>query len=173
MFKYIKFYFSLDKELWNWETFYLGLEDLIFSSLEKTYSITIAAVKSIYGIQFKDKIDKDTIKELTYSEDGKTIEERLKEHWDNSINRKDCVSYFYNRLVLIVDTETLYASNHIIHGKLNKYATHVEIFGSPECEKEEGKCEYYISKGKIPIEDLKELPPYHPDCECGVIYYID
>ena len=173
MFKYIKFYFSLDKELWNWETFYLGLEDLIFSSLEKTYSITIAAVKSIYGIQFNDKIDKDTLKKLTYSKDGKTIEERLKEHWDNSINRKDCTSYFYNRLVLIVDTETLYASNHIIHGKLNKYATHVEILGSPECEKEEGMCEYYISKGKIPIEDLDELPPYHPDCECEVIYYID
>ena len=175
IFIYIKEYFTtIDKSLWNWEIFYLGLEQLIFASLEETYSITAAAVKSIYGIQFKDIIDQDTLKELTYSEDGKTLEERLKEHWDNAIKRDDPALYFYNRVVLIMDTETLYASNHVIHGKLKRYATHVEIAGSPECDSEDGgMCEYYISKGKIPIEELDELPPYHPDCECEVIYYID
>lgn len=175
IFIYIKEYFTtIDKSLWNWEIFYLGLEQLIFASLEETYSITAEAVKSIYGIQFKDKIDQDTLKELTYSKDGKTLEERLKEHWDNAIKRDNPTLYFYNRVVLIMDTETLYASNHVIHGKLKRYATHVEIAGSPECDSEDGgMCEYYISKGKIPIEELDELPPYHPDCECEVIYYID
>ena len=174
IFIYIKEYFTKDKSLWNWEEFYFGLEQLIFASLEETYSITAAAVKSIYGIQFKDKIDQDTLKELTYSKDGKTLEERLKEHWDNAIKRDNPALYFYNRVVLIMDTETLYASNHVIHGKLKRYATHVEIAGSPECDSEDGgMCEYYISKGKIPIEELDELPPYHPDCECEVIYYID
>ena len=174
IFIYIKEYFARDKSRWNWEEFYLGLEQLIFKALEETYSITAAAVKSIYGIQFKDIIDQDTLKELTYSEDGKTLEERLKEHWDNAIKRDDPALYFYNRVVLIMDTETLYASNHVIHGKLKRYATHVEIVGSPECDSEDGgMCEYYISKGKIPIEELDELPPYHPDCECEVIYYID
>lgn len=175
IFIYIKEYFTtIDKSLWNWEEFYFGLEQLIFASLEETYSITAAAVKSIYGIQFKDKIDQDTLKELTYSKDGKTLEERLKEHWDNAIKRDNPTLYFYNRVVLIMDTETLYASNHVIHGKLKRYATHVEIAGSPECDSEDGgMCEYYISKGKIPIEELDELPPYHPDCECEVIYYID
>ena len=174
IFIYIKEYFTKDRFLWNWEEFYPKLEELIFKSLEKTYSITAAAVKSIYGIQFKDIIDQDTLKELTYSEDGKTLEERLKEHWDNAIKRDDPALYFYNRVVLIMDTETLYASNHVIHGKLKRYATHVEIAGSPECDSEDGgMCEYYISKGKIPIEELDELPPYHPDCECEVIYYID
>lgn len=174
IFIYIKEYFTKDKSLWNWEEFYFGLEQLIFASLEETYSITAAAVKSIYGIQFKDKIDQDTLKELTYSKDGKTLEERLKEHWDNAIKRDNPALYFYNRVVLIMDTETLYASNHVIHGKLKRYATHVEVAGSPECDSEDGgMCEYYISKGKIPIEELDELPPYHPDCECEVIYYID
>ena len=175
IFIYIKEYFTtIDKSLWNWEIFYLGLEQLIFKALEETYSITAAAVKSIYGIQFKDIIDQDTLKELTYSEDGKTLEERLKEHWDNAIKRDDPTLYFYNRVVLIMDTETLYASNHVIHGKLKRYTTHVEVAGSPECDSEDGgMCEYYISKGKMPIEELDELPPYHPDCECEVIYYID
>lgn len=174
IFKYIKAYFSLDESLWNWETFYQGLEDLIFNSLTETYSITAAAVKSIYGIQFKDKIDRDTLKDLTYSKDGKTLEDRFKKHWDNAVNRDNPALYFYNRTVLIMDTETLYASNHVIHGKLKKYATYIEVIGSPECDDEEGgMCEYYVSKGKMPIEELDELPPYHPDCECEVIYYID
>lgn len=174
IYKYIKTYFSLDKSLWNWENFYQGLEDLIFNSLTETYSITAAAVKSIYGIQFKDKIDRDTLKDLTYSKDGKTLEDRFKQHWNNAINRDTPTLYFYNRTVLIMDTETLYASNHVIHGKLKKYATYVEVIGSPECDNEDGgMCEYYVSKGKMPIEELDELPPYHPDCECEVIYYID
>ena len=174
IFKYIKAYFYLDESLWNWETFYQGLEDLIFNSLTETYSITAAAVKSIYGIQFKDKIDRDTLKDLTYSKDGKTLEERMHKHFDEAIKRDNPALYFYNRTVLVMDTETLYASNHVIHGKLKKYAAHVEVIGSPECDDEEGgMCEYYVSKGKMPIEELDELPPYHPDCECEVIYYID
>ena len=174
MFKYIKTYFSLDKSVWDWDTFYKGLEDLIFNSLTETYSITAAAIKSIYRIQFKETIDRDTLKELTYSKDGKTLEERMKNHWDNAINRDNPALYFYNRTVLVMDTETLYASNHVIHGKLKKYATYIEVVGSPECDNEDGgMCEYYVSKGKMPIEELDELPPYHPDCECEVIYYID
>ena len=174
IFKYIKTYFSLDKQLWDWEDFYEGLEVLIFNSLTETYAITAAAVKSIYGIQFKDKIDRDTLEKLTYSEDGKTLEERMKIHWNEAIKRNNPALYFYNRTVLVMDTETLYASNHIIHGKLKKYATHVEFINTNEdfCLEHE-QCEYWGSKGKISIEELSELPPYHPDCECEVIYYID
>jgi hypothetical protein len=73
-----------------------------------------------------------------------------------------------------MDTETLYASNHVIHGKLKKYATHAEVFNGNDdiCEQHE-ECEYWSTKGKMPIEELEKLPPYHPDCECEVIYYIE
>lgn len=174
MFKYIKAYFSMDKSLWSWETFYPALEMMIFESLTKTYSITAAAAKAIYGIEFNEMPDRDTLEKLTYSKDGKTLEERMEIHFEAAIKRDNPSLYYYNRLVLVMDTETLYASNHVIHGKLKKYATHVEVIGSPECsDEDEGLCEYYVSKGKIPIEELDELPPYHPDCECEVIYYID
>lgn len=174
MFKYIKAYFSMDKSLWSWETFYPALEMMIFESLTKTYSITAAAAKAIYGIEFNEMPDRDTLEKLTYSKDGKTLEERMKIHFEVAIKRDNPSLYYYNRLVLVMDTETLYASNHVIHGKLKKYATHVEVIGSPECsDEDEGLCEYYVSKGKMPIEELDELPPYHPDCECEVIYYID
>lgn len=159
---------------WSWEIFYPSLETLIFDCFTETYAITATAVKSIYGIQFKDKIDLGSLKELTYSEDGKTLEERIYKHFKEAMKKNNSILYFYNRIVLIIDTETLYISNHVIHGKLKKYATHVEVIGSPDCDIENnGMCEYYISKGKMPIEELEELPPYHPDCECEVIYYIN
>ena len=174
LFKYIKTYFSKDKSLWNWETFYPVVENIIYDSLTETYAITTESAKKIYQIKFNETIDKDTLEKLTYSKDGKTLKERILNHYENAVKRVDPITYFYNRLVLIMDTETLYASNHVIHGKLKKYATHVEIVGSPECgDENEGLCEYYISKGKMPIEELDELPPYHPDCECELIYYID
>ena len=34
-------------------------------------------------------------------------------------------------------------------------------------------CEEWIKMGKFPIKDLVERPPYHPNCECEVIYYIE
>ena len=43
IFKHIKAYFSRDKSLWSWETFYPYIEFLIYKSLEETYSITIKA----------------------------------------------------------------------------------------------------------------------------------
>lgn len=173
MFKYIKAYFSTDKSLWSWETFYPTLEAMLFESLTKTYSITIAAAKAIYGIEFNERLDRDTLEKLTYSQDGKTLEERMKINFETAIKRDNPALYYYNRTVLVMDTETLYASNHVIHGKLKKYATEVEVVGSPECgDEDDGLCEYYVSKGKMSIEELDELPPYHPDCECEVIYYI-
>ena len=72
-----------------------------------------------------------------------------------------------------MDSETLYASNHVIHGKLKRRATHAEVINPNEVCWEHEECEYWLSKGKIPIEELKELPPYHPDCECEVIYYFE
>ena len=175
MYQYVKNYFlNALKEEWSWEDFSLLLENLIYDCLIKIYSITIKACKKIYNIDFTEIIDKDTIKDLTYSKDGKTLSERLHNHYDNAVKRINPIDYFYNRLVLIMDTETLYASNHVIHGKLKKYATHVEIIGISECSDEDGGlCEYYVSKGKMPIEELDELPPYHPDCDCEIIYYIE
>ena len=112
------------------------------------------------------------MEDLTYSEDGKTLEERMKIHWNEAIKRDNPARYFYNRTVLVMDTETLYVSNHVIHGKIKKYATHSEVIGAATCLEHE-ECDYYTSLGKIPIEKLDKLPPYHPNCRCMVVYYID
>ena len=174
IFKYIRFYFKQPKDTWNKELFIAGLEDIIYESLTKTYAITAKAVEKIYNIIFTDKIDDDTLRSLTYSADGKTLNERLGIHYDNAIGRNDPTTYFYNRIVLIMDTETLYATNHVIHGKLKRKATYVEVINiNDDCCEQHPDCEHWLKQGKVPIEELKELPPYHPDCECEVIYYFD
>ena len=149
------------------------VEYRILQSLEETYAITSAAARKLYGIK-SERLQDGEIEELMYSKDGKTLRERLETHYDNAENRSNSTEYFRNRVVLIVDTETLTVSNAVIHGKLNKEATYAEVIGVGDCsEAEEGDCEYWIAKGKMPIEELSELPPYHPDCECEVIYYFE
>lgn len=174
LFKQIRSHFRLPREQRNKELFLAELEDTIYESLTETYAITAKAVEEIYNIIFTEKIDDDTLRNLTYSADGKTLNERLSNHYDDAIVRNDPTTYFYNRIVVIMDTETLYASNHVIHGKLKRRASYVEVInGNNEACWEHPECEHYLKQGKIPIEELELLPPYHPECECEVIYYID
>lgn len=167
-----KYFKDIPKEKWSFTHFLstTNIDDLIFKSLERTYSITTKAVEDLYNI--KDSSSKVEVADLMYSKDGKTLYERLKDHFENACKHEDQSGYMFNRCVLIMDTETSCVSNGIIHGKINKHATHAEVIGNGECD-DHPECEFWLSKGKIPIEELEELPPYHPDCECEVIYYID
>ena len=175
LFKNIRSYFENPEDTRDKEEFITDLEDIIYDSLTKTYAITAKAVEKIYDITFTEKIDDDTLRKLTYSSDGKTLNDRLNIHYDNAINRDDSPTiYLRNRIALIMDTETLYSSNHVIHGKLKRKAKYVEVINiNEDCCEEHPECEYWLKQGKIPIEELAELPPYHPDCECEVIYYFE
>ena len=175
LFKNIRSYFENPEDARDKEEFITDLEDIIYDSLTKTYAITAKAVEKIYNITFTEKIDDDTLRKLTYSADGRTLNDRLNIHYDNAINRNDSPTiYLRNRIALIMDTETLYSSNHVIHGKLKRKAKYVEVINiNEECCEEHPECEYWLKQGKIPIEELAELPPYHPDCECEVIYYFE
>lgn len=174
IYKYIKVYaFERPKKEWSWDTF-SPVMNIIYDSLASTYSITAKAAEKIYNITFTDKIDEDTLEKLTYSADGKSLVERLEEHFNNAIEKDNPKDYLYNRIVLIMDTETLYASNHVIHGKLKRKAKYAEVINiNDDCCDQHPECEYWLKQGKIPIEELDELPPYHPDCECEVIYYFE
>lgn len=174
------------------EEFINQVFNLILDSLEKTYSLTVAAVKEIYNIQDSNIEDID-ISQLTYSRDGKTLKDRLNEHYSTTkekqnklfkisgIKEKDdpfegntFILYFHNHVWCILNTESLHLSNNLIHEKLKKYANYVEIYGVGECMEHDGSpCEEWIKMGKFPIKDLVERPPYHPNCECEVIYYIE
>lgn len=150
--------------------FLSNIENMILESLEETYSITSAAARKLYGIK-AERLEDGEIEDLMYSKDGKDLYERLKEHYDNAIKRDNATEYFRNRTILIMDTETLTVSNSILHSKLNRRAKFAEVFHNDDCC--DGDCEYWVAKGKMPIEELDQLPPFHPDCECEVIYYFE
>ena len=145
----------------------------IIAIIEKTFVIVTKAVEELYGIK-PDPSEKINIEDLMYSADNKTLYDRLKEHFNNAIKRDEQAQYMFNRCVLILDTETSCVSNGIIHSRMNKHAKYAEILEGADCMGEpESPCEYWIVKGKMPIEELEELPPYHPDCDCEVIYYTE
>ena len=55
--------------------------------------------------------------------------------YDEAVKKDNPTLYFYNRMVLIMDTETLYASNHVIHGKLNKYSSKLPYLSNKSSHK--------------------------------------
>ena len=163
---------------------------LILDSLEKTYSLTAAAVREIYNIQ-DSNIENIDINTLTYSQAGKTLRERIIEHYSVSkekqnnafkIQEKESdietdnifAIYYENRLWTILNTEISNVSSQVLLNKIKDYASYAEVYGYGECSENDGSpCEEWLKMGKVPIDDIVELPPYHPNCECIVIYYID
>ena len=183
------------------EEFVNHIFDLILNSLEKTYSLTAAAAKEIYNIQDNNIEDID-INKLTYSQDGQSLIDRLNKHYirtkekqqqfkleliglekvdEGDLDKHDVVVgenaillYLDGCYYRVLNTESSYLSNQVLYQKIKKLAHHAEICGIGECTEKDGSpCEEWIRMGKMPIEDLVELPPYHPNCECEVIYYID
>ena len=152
-----------------------GMYDLMLELLIEVYSITSKTIRELYDGLEVERLSDEEIMKLTYSDDGKELRDRIEEHYDNVMRRIDSErkDYFLHRMMLIVNTESLTVSNGILHKKLAKYAVYAEVINSDDdiCWQHK-ECEYWLSKGKIPVDELTELPPYHPDCECMVVYYL-
>ena len=148
------------------EEFQDEILDLIYKSLEETYTLTSKSVKDIYNITSKSI----KIKDLTYNGDGKTLDERVEQYFLDLIEYvavnedvdwniiKNNLNY---RLVLILDTETQAVKIKVTHTKIEGHCEFGEVLPGECCAG---------SGGIYPIDEL-ELPPYHPNCRCEVIYY--
>lgn len=146
--------------------------DLTFESLEQTYSYSCSMVKEMYNITSKP-ID---LKDLTYNDDGKTLDERLLEYFQelneyvlDYIKNNEPIVWdtikrsLHQRLLLVLDTETQTVKNKVIRLKVEGHCEFGEIL-SGECDSCPG------SGGIYPIDEL-DIPPFHPECMCEVIYY--
>ena len=172
------------------EVFVNQVFNLILDALEKTYSLTATAIKEIYNVQDND-IKNIDVSKLTYSQDGKTLIDRLNEHYsitkdkqknsfkiqdkDDTIDTENIFAIYYeNRLYTILNTESINISNQILHNKLSQICPYAEVYGYGECVEHDGSpCEEWLKMGKVSINEIVELPPYHPNCECMVIYYTE
>ena len=148
--------------------------DNVYSSLEETLSLSLGLTKKLYGV--KDK--KLNVKTLTWKKDGKTLEDRIKgycqsTYLDVKLNDKPNDKILKNlmtyNLTRLLDTETMVIYNNSIYQLLKDEDVYASIEGNANCD--DGDCEPYITHKRVPIAELTELPPYHPDCQCYVEYY--
>lgn len=140
--------------------------DLIYKSLEETYSLTSQSVTDIYDITTKTA----KVKDLTYNGDGKTLEERLEQYLSEILSYvssseeidwnviKNSLNY---RLMLILDTETQNVKIKVTQIKVEGHCEFAEVLPGVCCPG---------SGGIFPVDEL-DFPPYHPGCMCEVIYY--
>ncbi len=158
----------------NWNKIANELIEEIYSSLEETLSLSLKLVKKLYGVKNK----KLNIKTLTWNQDGKTLEDRVKGYCEsiyleidlnNEPNEKILKNLMTYNLTRLLDTETMVIYNNSIYQLLKDEEVYASIEGAGNCE--DGDCEAHISNKRVPIAELEALPPYHPDCECYVEYY--
>lgn len=161
----IKYYNTEDTEK-NFDKLSEKLQDKILDMLGKVYSITSAELKIIYNINKKKKLPKSEIK--TFSQDGYNLQERLN-RWFNQ-SSKDFIQdkiQAISQLREILITECLYQKQVVMNDKLKGFCEFGIIEESPDCHS--GICNEYA--GEWPINELI-YPPYHPNCQCEVIYEI-
>lgn len=148
-----------------WDKAYKKIEDLFYESLTETYLITSKYIEKLY-----EEVEEFNIKnifDLTYKEDGKTIQDRLSLIWKETRQDileektykeiRDNLVYKFER---ILNTETKNVENAVKKNKKPINATLLVIESG--CDMCEG--------GEYPPDEDVDLPPYHPSCRC-IFYY--
>ena len=141
------------------------IENLILEMQEKVYATTAAAIKKIYKIT--KPLPRSQI--TTFSSDGKTLSERIFIWFskDSKLFVQDKLQAI-EKLILIIKTEAHYQKQVVQYDKLKGLAEFAIVEnGGGDCS--EGICSEY--EGEWPIGELIP-PPYHPNCQCEVIYEI-
>ena len=98
---------------------------------------------------------------------GRTSEERLMEHIQYYQETKNLVRAL-ERIKLLFNNESFYLLNHVLYEDAKSWAVWGEVvYDDHVCE----HCYDVAPFGRDPIAELEnQLPPYHPDCRCYVIY---
>ena len=163
----------------NWDKSLNTIVDLFYDSLTDTYSITSKYLKQIYKKLPDFSIT--NIFDLTYSKDGKTIEERLSEYWaegkrrlsqrtfnkdDDTLGHVDNIDDVAEYLIKKYDRCHL-TETRIIEAKLkeNKKPLNAEMLVI------ESGCDI-CQGGEYAADENVDLPPYHPNCQCTYYWIV-
>lgn len=171
--KIVSFILKALKEYQNnamsWDNLYFEIEDLFYKFFEGVYKSMNIGLEGIYK-QLKEFSVED-ISDLTYHLDGKTIEERLKEYWneskkrlDNKENPEDVKTYLINKYDRILNTETRVIESRVKNYRkpLNAAMLIIEhSSGCPDCP-----------GGEYAADENVDLPPFHPNCQCCYYYVV-
>ena len=153
------------------------IHDLINECLEKIYALIAKFVRTYYpDVEFNE----ENVASLTWNEDGISLEERVVSYIETSILKmivllkegKDIAQIkrlLEFQIVRILDTEAFLVMNKILENKLKKVSKYFQVLSDNCC----GGCENISEQGILPIHKLEKIPPYHPNCQCIIIYYTE
>lgn len=143
------------------------LYNKIYDMLGEVYSLTSQEIKNIYSL--KQRLPLSRIE--AYSKDGYDLMARIQRWFDGrDKNNNDYIKTAdeaIEKLKQILTTECLYQKQVVMNDKLKGFCEFAIIEESPDCHS--GICNEYA--GEWPINELI-YPPYHPNCQCEVIYEI-
>ena len=157
----------------NTEDHQADLIDLFYKALENLYSeinIELGKIyKKVAPFNLKD------ITDLTFQEDGKTLDERITKYLDDLEEKRSenipiisLKNYAQNMFQRLLINETNYLRNKIMFNKVAPRATIKVIEGTGAADDE--LCSEYI--GEYPADEDVPEPPYHTNCEC-FLYYVE
>ena len=153
------------------------IQDLINECLERIYALIAKFVRTYYpDVEFNE----ENVASLTWNEDGINLEERITSYIETSIlemivllkEDKDIAQIkrlLEFQIVRILDTEAFLVMNKILENKLRKVSKYFQILSDNCCD----GCENISEQGILPIHKLEKTPPYHPSCQCIIIYYTE
>ena len=147
------------------------LIDLFYNALENLYSeinIQLGKIyKTVAAFNLKD------ITDLTFQEDGKTLDERITKYLDDLEEKRlsgdfpeNLKSFSVNMYSRLLNNEGRYLFTHLMEMKIKPVASILVI--------ETGTCDDLCGEwnGEYPAGEDVPLPPYHTNCQCSA-YYIE
>lgn len=150
--------------------------DRIYNCLSQSYEIESKWLDRVYGPLGYVKPSKRDIDRLLYSADGKSLEDRINEHFEDFSEElhetreqdRDRKVHLLNKLHKIVFTENVHMVNHLMYYNFKEKAKAVIVVGGIGCE----TCDCEAKWGVYPIDQFSEtydIPPFHSHCGCGII----
>ena len=155
----------------NTEDHQADLIDLFYKALENLYSeinIELGKIyKKVAPFNLKNIID------LTFQEDGKTLDERIIKYLDDLEEKRlsgdlpdNLKNFGVNMYSRLLNNEGKYLFTHLMEMKIKPVASILVI--------ETGTCDDLCGEwaGEYPAGEDVPLPPYHTNCQCSA-YYIE
>ena len=159
----------------TWDNHLEKILDLIYKGLIEVYSNTKQVLRNTYH-KLPENRDIKNIGDLLYNKDGLTLDERCKNYWDiakvklqsNESNQAELQQLkitLINQFYKIINTEMNFVKSNVkrINKPLNASMLIIE---AGECD---GQDHPACVGGEYPADELVDLPPYHPNCDCD--YY--
>lgn len=163
---------TLTKIQKNFDNEDIDFESYCIYQVEETFeSMLLHSLNFITDVYKIDtdwiEISENVVLELTFSKDGKNFKNRIYEHYSDYLNNHD-KNMFLNAINKILNTESRYIFNHTLAQEVGPQAIECEIIGDNAC----GNCLDHLGGGRINPTLLTDIPPYHPNCECNIVYYL-